>query len=786
MKWIAFSKLAAVIKFFKITAVALTVLIAVVCVIRCWPKPALKDGYAASTALYDSHGTLLRLTLATDEKYRLWVPLKDISPLLVEGTLLYEDQYFYRHPGVNPVALIRGATQTYLTGGRRQGGSTVTMQLARIVYRLNSRTLSGKLEQTLRALQLEAMYSKNEILEAYLNLAPYGQNVEGAAAASLVSFGKRADRLTLSEALALAVVPQSPRKRGMISNNALQEARANLYAKWRGCHRVTEQQNALMSLPLSMTKTATLPFVAPHFANRVLTNQTNSAQITTTLDASLQQLLERQITSYVKRESRIGIQNAAALLIDFRTMEVKALVGSTDFYNSAILGQVNGTAAKRSPGSTLKPFVYALAMDQGLIHPMTVLKDAPTAYGPFSPENFDGTFLGPLPAKDALIRSRNVPAVALASRLSGPSLYGFLKTAGVSQMQPEQHYGLALTLGGGEVTMEELVTLYATLPNRGVLRPLRFRQTDPIVSGTRMLSEEASFMTLDILKDNPRPDQPYFKEQRAAKLPVYWKTGTSWGFHDAWSVGVFGPYVLAVWVGNFDGEGNPAFVGVKAAAPLFFEIVDAIKAGDPRLTEPVISQPHNLAKIEVCAASGDLPNPECPRRTQTWFIPGTSPIKMSTVHRKLMIDNVTGLISCPPYDPQRSHAEAYEFWSSDMLRLFQQAGLPRRTPPKLAPGCDAGDLRVVGTAPQITSPLRGVAYTLRTHHTPGNHIPLQANLDADAAEVFWFVNDGFLGRARRGTELQWAPAHSGDYTLRAVDDRGRADVREIRVEWTNQ
>ncbi len=291
-------------------------------------------------------------------------------------------------------------------------------------------------------------------------------------------------------------------------------------------------------------------------------------------------------------------------------MEVKAVVGSADFFNNSISGQVNGTTAKRSPGSTLKPFIYALAMDQGLIHPMTVLKDAPVSFGPFSPENFDGNFSGPITARDALIRSRNVPAVTLASRLSRPSLYDFLKDAGVAGLEPENHYGLSLALGGGDLTMEELATLYGTLANGGVWHPLRLRETDPQSEGVRLLSEEASFMTMDILRSNARPEGEMMSARSG--VPVAWKTGTSWGFRDAWSAGVFGPYVLLVWVGNFNGEGNPAFVGVQAAAPLFFQIVDAIAAEQRDLvrapSDTLLRAPRNVAQVEVCAASGDLPN----------------------------------------------------------------------------------------------------------------------------------------------------------------------------------
>ncbi|MBW8811627.1 MAG: penicillin-binding protein 1C, partial [Lysobacter sp.] len=343
---------------------------------------------------------------------------------------------------------------------------------------------------------------------------------------------------TLPEALALVLIPHSPAARTPDGTEpaSLRAARQRLYADWAQAHPEARAVAELMPAPLRFRGLDQLPFAAPHLSNALLAHAGHEAMIRTTLDSALQHLLEERIRNYVRAQSRIGIVNASAMLVDVRDLSVKALVGSANFFDGSIQGQVNGVFAKRSPGSALKPFLYALAMDQGLIHPASVLKDAPTAFGPFSPDNFDGSFLGPITAHDALIRSRNIPAVLLASRLSSPDLYDFLKLSGVSRMASREHYGLALTLGGGEVTMEEMARLYAMLANRGVLHQLRYRQEEPRDAGMRLLSEEASFMVRDILKDNPRPDE--VAAQPAARLPVAWKTGTSWGFRDAWSAGM--------------------------------------------------------------------------------------------------------------------------------------------------------------------------------------------------------------------------------------------------------
>lgn len=751
---------------------------------RVLPHRSLRDRIPTSTAVYDVDGGLLRLTLSSDDKYRVWTPLERISPLLVDATLLQEDQYFRLHPGFNPVALVRGAWETYVRGGRREGGSTITMQLARMFYGIRSSTILGKAEQVVRAVELECLYTKHDILEAYLNVVPYGANIEGAGAASLIYFGKDAARLRLPEALTLAVLPQNPTRRGpdgaTMPGPALQAARNVLYARWRERHPQDPGDGAIAGLPVRLSSPADLPFKAPHLVDQLLAEGAGAPEVHTLVDRRLQALCERVIRAYVARGARIGIRNAAAILVDTRTMGVTAMVGSADFLDDGIEGQVNGAAAKRSPGSTLKPFIYALAIDQGLLHPMTVLKDAPSAFGAYSPENFDGRFAGPLTAKDALIRSRNVPAVYVASRLSKPDLYDFLQMSGVSGLRSRDYYGLALVLGGGELTLEELASLYAGLANYGVFRPLRFRTDQPLVPGLRELSPEASFMTLNMLQDDPRPDG--VSAATVGRFPVAWKTGTSYGFHDAWTMGSFGPYVLGVWIGNFDGTPNPAFVGVQAAAPLFFQLVDAVEAEEPGMTLPVRDFPPNLARVEVCAASGDLPNAYCPRTVPTWFIPGKSPIRVSTLHQQLLIDDRTGLRDCPPYTPGSVHAVVYEMWGSDMLRLFQQAGLPRRTPPAWDPRCAAhGADADPGTPPQITAPLRGVVYPLRAAKLGQETITLQATTGAAVRNVYWFVDRKYLGRAPRGAGLAWRPDAPGSFTVRAVDDEGRSDSRSVEI-----
>ncbi|MES2934336.1 MAG: penicillin-binding protein 1C [Pseudomonadota bacterium] len=766
----------------------LAVVLLVVFILRQWPRPALRDTVASSTAIYAKDNELLRLALASDGQYRVWVPLAEIDPRLAQAALMYEDRWFYWHFGTNPFALLRAISQTY-GGGTRQGASTITMQLARRLNHIPSQTVGGKFKQLLAAFWLEARYSKRDILEAYLNLAPYGGNIEGVGAASLIYFHKRPQHLTLPEILALAVIPQNPRRRGGMQNvnrssAALSKARQRLWQRWVKQYPDAVQYKSEIEHPAYLKPASSLPFRAPHLTDLLVhgdLGEVRRGEIWSSLDLKMQSNIERILAQYINNNRALGITNASALMLDRESGEVRALVGSANYFDRVIDGQVNGTRAKRSPGSTLKPFIYGLALDQGLLHPQTILKDAPTAFGPFSPENFDGRFVGPISAQDALVRSRNVPAVSVAWRLKQPTLYEFLKSAGVSRLASEKHYGLALALGGGELTMEELARLYLMLANRGLAKPIqytrsRYQANDVQVAATpRWLSDEAAFVTVDMLKTNARPDTG-----EPAAPAVAWKTGTSWGFRDAWTAGIFGRYVLLVWVGNFDGSGNAAFVGIKTAAPLFFKIVDSVRNQHLDPGEAVQAAPANLSRIEVCRASGDLPNALCKDRVSTWFIPGKSSIKVSNLHRAVKIDRRTGLATCE--DGPDVSTEIFEYWPSDMQRLFRDAGMPRRqAPPTLDCGSSTTPAAENGDAPQITSPNRGAVYTMRlSNMTP---LALRANAMAANETLFWFANGGLIGSGRAAIGLPWVPAAPGHYQLRVIDSEGRADAREVTVEF---
>ncbi len=750
------------------------------------PCPPLLDGITYSRQIFDRHGQLLRVTLGSDGRFRLFTPLADISPELIRATELQEDRYYNYHPGINPVSAFRSAWHFCLGGGRAHGGaSTLSMQLARLRFGLHTRTVSGKLTQGLRALELERHYTKSQLLEAYFNLAPYGHNVEGVGAASRLYFGKTPAVLSRLEAVALSVIPQSPTRRAphlQRENPFLTAAQNRLYERLISPLPAAQQAAARLGEDFRALAVAR-PFLAPHFTNTVLHEDGTSGSLTTTLDLDLQRLLESRTHAYLAANQSRGFVNASAMLVDVKNMEVLAQIGSADFFDPNIDGQVDGTRRPRSPGSALKPFIYALAMDQGLIHPQSLVMDAPRRFGDYNPENFDREFAGPLSAADALGRSRNVPAVALAAQLAHPTLYEFLQTGGVHFPRGPDYYGLALPLGGAEVTMEDLVRLYATLANDGRWQPLRRVLDAPShpSCAPRLLSPEAAFLTLDMLGRVPPPGfsapDPSF--------PVFWKTGTSHGFHDAWSVAVFDHYVLAVWIGRFDGRGNAGFVGRTAAAPLLFGMIDALRANGSAHGIPHEPPPGaNLRRVELCAVSGCLPTAACQGRTTGWFIPGVSPVTACNVHREILLDRATGLRVAFDDGERPVRHEVYEFWPAPIRELFARAGLARRIPPPFLPGAGpAGSDDAVANPTghlRILYPRADAPCQLRADSA--SPIPLHAHTEADATRVYWFAGRDFLGACAPQDTLSWPQPRPGSWRLTALDDQGRADACTVTLQ----
>jgi len=759
--------------------------------LRLGSTPIL-DQSSFSKVFKDREGRLLRLSLAGDEKYRIYTPLEEIDPKLLEAFLLQEDRYFRWHPGVNPVAL----TKVFLEaarGERMRGASTITMQLVRLLAGEPTRSVSAKFAQIAKALWLEVAHSKDEILEAYLNLAPFGANIEGVGAASLVYFSKSAKSLKLGEVIALALIPQSPSQRSLhIDSEALRSwklRRQQLLGKWQELHPEASEREIEIDLPLASRRLRELPFEAPHLTERLDRSDWNPRNLETSLDLVTQNFIEERLSAFIAKKKERGVRNGSAMLVNYETGQVIAYVGSENFLNSEIFGQNDGVVARRSPGSSLKPFVYALAIEQGLVHTQTLLKDTPRNFGSFEPENFDRAFLGPLSTEDALIRSRNIPAIELSSRVTAPTLYQFLKSQEIALPFSAEHYGFGVALGGAEFSLEDLVRLYAGLARGRPLKTLSYEKLTRAPDSSWALSRESAWLVLQMLSRNPRDAEESFLRWSRQRLSAAWKTGTSSGFRDAWTIGVFGPYVLGVWIGNFSGEANPVFVGREIAAPLFFEIAEGLAKNENFETadwsHPLVKL--NVKKTEVCALSGAEPEAFCPHRKTAWVIPGKSPISKCKIHRSILVNLKTSLRSCGGIeDPKLYRPEVFEFWPSDLRESFLEFGIHKAQAPSFEARCASQEQESMlhsHAAPEIMSPRKEVVYSIRLSELKeGSRIPLQAVADGDVRKLDWFVGATHLGRVSVGETFFWK-ARRGKHMLTVVDDQGSTQTQWLEVQY---
>ena len=779
----------------RVLYITIGILILLWIIIKIFFTPPLLSDTHFGRAYFDRNGKLLRITLSADDKYRLYTPLDKISPDVQRATILYEDKYFKYHIGINPISLIR-ATINYFSGVENPAGaSTITMQVARIKYHLNTRQIMGKLKQIAAAIYIDLFYSKNEILEAYLNLAPYGGNIESIGAASLIYFDKPAYDLTTIQAITLSTIPQNPTKRGLNTDSGLKNMmnmRGDLVRRWVDKNPTAKNLIALAQMPLDVRTTNNLPFYAPHFINYQISQNNNywsdigthNSTIQTTLDLDLQQTLEHTLESEIAKKRNNGINNASAILINYKTMETLAYIGSANYFDKSIFGENDGVRARRSPGSTLKPLIYATAVDMGLIHSMTLLKDAKINFGVYAPENSDSEFFGPVLARDALTLSRNIPAINLLRQIGTKNFYNILTKSGVTNLKSPDYYGISIALGGAEVSMFELADIYATMANLGTRYNIRTKISEPHDAISQILSPESFFITLDMLAHQYTPTKriPFAKKPENT-LRHYWKTGTSSSFRDAWTAGIFGDFVLIVWVGNFDGTPNNAFSGAHAAAPIYFALANATSKyyathGIRIQNNNFMRDDLNISEIDMCADVGGLAGKYCPKTVRAYFIPGKSPIATSSVYRAVPIDNKTGLRACTR-DPNTTHMAVYEFWDAEYLDMFQRAGISRNTPPPFMPGCNLDAITTTHTAPIILSPVDGTRTVILSDKN-AQGIAFRAISDMDDIKIFWFLDNEMIGTSISGqTFTHNTPI--GDHTVRVIDEMGGATAIQFSV-----
>ena len=697
-------------------------------------------------------GTPLRTWASPDGVWRQPVTPEEVSPLYLQALLGYEDRGFYWHPGVNPWALARAGWQWLRSGRIVSGGSTLTMQVARIIEPPapnELRSLKAKLRQVLRALQLELRLSKRQILTLYLNHAPMGGIVEGVEMASRSYLGKPSRTLSEAESALLAALPQAPsRLRPDRSPAAAQAARDKVLARMAKLGLWSPAAVADARVERVAVQPIRAQWLAPLAAERVrqvaLRQPQGVSQLRTTLVIELQSGIERLLLD--RANSLPPKVSIAALVLANDSLEVLAYAGSADFNDRARAAHVDMVRGVRSPGSTLKPFLYAMALDDGLIHSESLLVDAPQSFGGYQPGNFQATFSGPVSVSEALQKSLNVPAVDLLERIGPARFAAQLRAGGLKLRMPRgAEPNLSLILGGAGTTLEELVGAYRALAREGLAGKPRLVPSAPRVEA-RVMSIGAAYIVRDILEGGGRPDRAFTEGARR----LAWKTGTSFGFRDAWAVGVTDDYTVGIWVGRPDGTPNPGFFGANTAAPLLHEVLAVLPATDrPHQRQP----PASVSAATTCWPLGlrvEATAPaDCEQRHSGWVLQGTA----------------------PPTLPERGRSSG--------LRVVSQCGagpLRARWPTALAAWLVRAD-DAVGCNDDAPLRILGLDNGAVLKAVPGNR-RVQINVSAQGegqpdATLYWLLDGVQQRRTKAGTRVVLALDQPGAHSLTVLDERGR-------------
>ncbi len=727
----------------------------------------LRVQLAYSPVITASDGSVINAFLSPDDKWRMQLEADEVNPTLKKAVLLKEDRYFYYHPGVNPVALVRAFVNNTLRGKTTSGASTITMQVARMLYP-KKRTYWHKLTELFRALQLEWYYSKDDILLLYLNLVPFGGNIEGVKAASVLYFHQSPGQLSLAQAVTLAVIPNKPSSlRIGVQNHRIVQFRNKWLRYYRQARAFPDKEieDALQE-PLEATRQSA-PRVAPHFAYRMHRLYQDQAIINTTLNRQVQEKVEKLAYNYLQLLRHKNIHNTSVLVLNNQTHAVEAYLGSADFADAAHGGQVDGVRAIRSPGSTLKPYLYAAAFDRGLITPKTIISDVPIDYAGYRPENYFGTYSGNITIEQALATSLNVPAVKVLDQLQVHQFVQKLSQAGFGQVRKESsQLGLSLILGGCGVRLEELTNLFSAFANQGRLAPVRWLQTDTLRVQTQLVSPASAYMVNQILTQLKRPDLPH-NAHNSARLPkIAWKTGTSYGRKDAWSIGYNKKYTVGVWVGNFSGEGVPELNGTDSATPLLFDIFNAIDYDSP---ETWFTAPKDLALRSVCTESGKPLNSFCTSHITDTYIPGRSAV-VKCNHLKRVAVSADGKIAyCTSCQPESGFEERwYPNYAPEIVTFFGSEHIPYQQLPPHNPACN----RIFQEfAPVITSPTNEAEYILEWEEH--QQLMLHANTHNEVKQLYWYINDKFLKAGAANEKIFFEPEKAGRYKISCTDDQGR-------------
>lgn len=772
------------------------------------PLPA-GMGYPAGIAsckILDRNGNLLREILSDCDNTSLWVEYGNISPHLINATITSEDKRFNKHKGIDPVSIFRALIQNIKAGRIVSGGSTITQQLAEITYHLPPGRLSSKVIECLYALKIEQRYTKKEILEFYLNRIPYSNQIYGIEEASRTYFDKPSRDLSLAQSAFLAAIPQSPCYYDPYRNfsetlSRQKEILKKMYDEKtvdKNCFNQAVNETIIISQQKNHVK-------APHFCDFVFseikkTGFKNISIIKTTVDLKIQEEVEALLHERIKTLGGFGVTNGAVIVFDNKTSEIAAMVGSVDFWGKD--GQFNASLAKRQPGSALKPFTYALAIENGFSTSDIIpdLKSSiPTGNGDFTPLNYDNTFHGPVRLRQALACSYNIPAVRVLEKLGPEFLLDKLKLVGFKSLgRKPDYYGLGLTLGSGEVTLLELVRGYSLFARGGFYERERiFKEISDSMGKViecsfnderrQVFSAQASYIITDILSDR-EARIPAFGRYGPLnfRFPCAAKTGTSKGFRDNWTVGYTPHYTVGVWVGNFDGTEMRRVSGITGAGPLFHDIMVYLNKGHQK---EEFMRPGGIEEKYVCPASGILPNKHCPDTMNEIFLQGRTPSAVCNVHRMARIDIRTGCLADENSPAEFIRERVFEVYPpvySEWMNAHNIKGIPlygesenRKHPGKKQ---GMGDIANVffsekQNIPVILFPKDGDEFridpVLRREYQV---IHFKAAVPENIREVSWMIDGRSKGKSLYPFEYHWV-LDSGSHSLEILTDNNKVSKK---------
>ncbi len=758
--------------------------------------PEMKN--TGSLKILDRNGIELYEYLGEDKIRSHWLTFDEISPWLVKTTVFREDKYFFLHPGINPYAILRAGIVNLKSRKFVLGGSTITMQVAKMMRSRRGKNLIDKLKEILLALKLEMRFSKKDILTYYLNRIYYGNQLLGCESASQYYFGKSAMELTLAQSAFLSVITSSPSFLNPYKNfqGVEQKARKLIYEMFKNRLISKENYDIAISEKIEMKKPEN-PILAPHFVFRILKEEEENiyhlSEIKTTLDYRLQKEVQDLLRVHLKSLKDKGVNQGAILVMDNRTGEWLVWVGSKDFWEDESFGKIDGCLVKRQPGSALKPFLYAEAFGKGF-DPSSILPDIPVKFREegrfYAPRNYSNNYSGPVRARVALSSSLNVPAVYLLSKIGEFSFYSALRACGIESLNKgERFYGLGLALGSGEVTLYELVRAYSIFPRKGVLFPekkiIYYKDKDrntefpPPKNGKRVFDEKIAFLISSILSDNFSRTLG-FSENSPLQFPyqVAVKTGTSEGFRDNFCIGYTKEWTVGVWVGNFEGKSMKGVSGVTGAGPLFHAVVNLLykkKYGKIPYGERGLDEiPEGIIQLDICAVSGSLPSKDCEGKIKEYFIEGFEPTEICNWHRVVEIDSRNGLLASEWTSAKFRKAKL--FLSPPPIYMEWARKMGFSLPPDRISDLKEGQFKIV-------SPVNGSIYQTLPD-LPKNYqtVKLEVRTDILWGRVIWRINGKVLGAFPYPFTTRWNVERGFHEIIAEMEDGKYSDRVRVYVQ----